>query len=119
MSLHIIEIEGKVVMAFPARDEIEALQFADSGPTQEDLAVLHHNGAPLWNGKDALFVRVAHPEEEAGWEAAFARALHAGDADPEDRDDWVVFLVPVSDPTDYGLLDDDEEEEEEDPNGQS
>jgi len=109
MTLYIIEVEGRAVMAFPAEDEFKAYQFAESEATEEDLVVLHHNEAPIWDGESDLFVREAHAEEQAKWETAFAHALQSSNADPMDRDQWVAFLIPVTDPTD---LDDDLDEDD-------
>jgi hypothetical protein len=45
-------------------------------------------------------VRKSFPEEEAKFETAFARAVAAGDADREDEEGYLVYLVAVRDPTD-------------------
>ena len=100
MALYVIEVDGRGVMIFPAEDEDEADDFAASDPLRDDFRMLRLGTAPLWDGNSTLFVRPAHHEEEEAWRAAFAAALQGGDADPADREDWAVFLVPVALPDD-------------------
>jgi hypothetical protein len=45
-----------------------------------------------------ILVREAGPEEKAQFDASQAKAIHDGEIEGED--DWLVFLVPVTDPTD-------------------
>jgi hypothetical protein len=62
-------------------------------------SLLQSEGEPLWDGDADLLVRDPFPEEQAYWQASQARAIKDGEI--EDRDDtWLLFLVPVTDPTD-------------------
>ena len=61
--------------------------------------VLETDGKPLWDGKSEIYVRKAFPEEDAQHEASMTRAIREGEIDDED-DRWVLYLVPVFDPTD-------------------
>src|SRR5215475_9333269 len=70
-----------------------ALQVNRSGA---DLTVLENEGHPLWNGTDEIFVRKAFPAEEAQFNASQARAINEKEIDEDD--DWLMFLVPVTDP---------------------
>ena len=71
---------------------------ATSKPFRADLTVLKNEGHPLWNGRDEIFIRKAFPEEEAQFDASQARAIK--DKEIDEDDDWLTFLVPVTDPTD-------------------
>ena len=63
-------------------------------------------GKALWDGEAELFLREAHEEERDKWDKAVVHAVHEGDvASREDavEEGYVVFLVPVGDPTDDDL----------------
>ncbi len=100
MSIYVVEIAGRGVVAFNATNRDEAHGFATKdGALHDDLMVLEFGGKPLRDGEAELFVRDAFPEEQARWQASQARASRDGEIEEED-DPWVLFLVPVSDPTD-------------------
>jgi hypothetical protein len=94
--IFVLEIKGTAVLAFEADDDIDARAYAADAEELEDLTVLTSNGAPLWNGMDAIGVRTATPaeadlfEEQRGedWEDE----VHA------DSEDFVVYLVPLDEP---------------------
>jgi hypothetical protein len=95
MALFTIEIEGKPIVVLAAENHEEAAEM------KEDLAVLDDGtGNPVWNGKNALSVREASPEEVSLWEERFARARQSGDAVEEDREAWAIFLIKIRDPSD-------------------
>ena len=48
------------------------------------------------NGTDEIFVRKAFAAEEAQFNASQARAISEKEIDEDD--DWLMFLVPVTDP---------------------
>jgi hypothetical protein len=48
--------------------------------------------------RDEIFIRKAFPEEEAQFDASQARAIKDKEIDVDDG--WLIFLVPVTDPTD-------------------
>jgi hypothetical protein len=93
MTVYVAEINGRAIAAFNAENEIQAEVRATSKPFRADLTVLKNEGHPLWNGRDEIFIRKAFPEEEAQFDASQARAI-------KEDDDWLTFLVPVTDPTD-------------------
>src|SRR5437763_16098483 len=72
------------------------LRGAASKPFRADSTVLENEGRPLWNGTDEIFVRKAFPAEEAQFNASQARAISEKEIDEDD--DWLMFLVPVTDP---------------------
>ena len=99
MSLFTLEIEGRPIMVFAGEDQTTAELFAEEPSLHEDLMAFAHEGKPLWDGEAELSVREAHPEEASDWEAAFASAVEDGEADEEEREGFVVFLLEVSDST--------------------
>ena len=86
MPIYTVEINGRGIAAFDAVDLVAALDWAHGTVFQEDLFRLETD------------VRPALPEEEAKWQASWARALMRGDVE-EGENLWVTFLVPVVDPT--------------------
>src|SRR4051812_13288650 len=100
MTIYVAEIEGRAIVAFGAENYAEARDLMATEWLHDDLAVLETNGRPLWDGKSELHVREAVEEEHAEWESSWAAALLQGEATADEKDEWVVYLVPVSDPTD-------------------
>jgi hypothetical protein len=97
--MYTLEINGRgtVVADADSLDEAEAIFLHRD--FKSDLMLLETDGAPLWNGKDELVVRRSSPEEEARQESSRAEAKAEGAIDGDD-DEWITFLVPVTDPTD-------------------
>lgn len=108
MTIYVAEIEGRAIAAFHAENEMAAEAFVESDAFQSDLMVLESDDEPLWDGEADIHCREAVEEERSEWDKSRARAILEGEAEADDKD-WVVFLVPVTDPTD----DDDGDEEEE------
>ena len=96
MTVFVAEINGRAIAAFNAENEIQAKVRATSKPFRADLTVLENEGHPLWNGRDEIFIRKAFPEEKAQFDASQAHAIKAREIDEDD--DWLMFLVPVTDP---------------------
>ena len=83
-------------MGEPSRRSMQRTEArAASKPFRADLTVLENEGHPLWNGTDEILVR---PAEEAHFDASQARAIK--DKEIDEHDDWLMFLIPVRDPTD-------------------
>src|ERR1700757_710226 len=97
MTVYVAEIDGRAIAAFNAENEIQAEGRASSKAFRGDLTVLENEGQPLWNGADEILVRKALPAEEAQFGASQARAIK--DKEIHVDDDWLMFLVPVTDPT--------------------
>jgi hypothetical protein len=95
MTVYVAEINGRAIAAFNAENDIQAGGRASSKPFRGALTVLEDEEQPLWNGADEILVRKALPAEEAQFGASHARAIKEIDVD----DDWLMFLVPVTDPT--------------------
>jgi len=98
MTVYVAEINGRAIAAFNAENEIQAEARAASKPFRADLTVLENEGQPLWNGTDEILIRKAFPAEETQFDASQARATKNKEIDQ--GDDWLMFLIPVTDPTD-------------------
>src|SRR4029079_8171063 len=105
MTVYVAEIDGRAIAAFHAAHEMEAEAFVESEAFHSDLLVLESEDEPLWDGEADIHCREAVEEERAEWEKSRAQAIVARETSADDKD-WLVFLVPVTDPTD----DDDGEE---------
>ena len=106
MTMYVAEIEGRAIVAFNAENDAGAYAIAEEDWFKSDLRVLESEGAPLWDGVSEIHIREAIEEERGKWDASRAQARIEG----EDADDWVAYLVPVSDPTDNDLEDEDDED---------
>jgi hypothetical protein len=97
--MHTIEIAGRPTLVVNgSNDEVQDL-LTDSW-LLDDLLVLEAQGLPLWFGRPKdLFVRPAFAEEVSHWETGFNHALSEGHVTEDDRGGYIVYLVPVSDPT--------------------
>jgi hypothetical protein len=99
MTIFVAEINGQGIAAFSQNTPDDALAWADDKDFRSDLMTLEgQDGRPLWDGLAEIYVREAYPEEADRWKASYVRALHDGDA--EDESDWVIYLVPVTEPPD-------------------
>ena len=96
MTVFVAEINGRAIAAFNAENEIHAEGRAASKSFRADLTVLENEGRPLWDGTDKILVRKAFPAEEAQFNASQARAISEKEIDEDD--DWLMFLVAVTDP---------------------
>jgi hypothetical protein len=93
-----LEIGGRAVMAFTAEDRMWAEKLIEEETFRSDLTVYEHEGRPLWDGRTDLFLREAFGDEVERFQAARSRAIRSGEM--EDGEDFVTFLVAVTDPTD-------------------
>jgi hypothetical protein len=100
MNIYTVEIAGKTVAAFKASSIAKADELAHSEAFETGLRELESDGEPLWDGKMPIAVRLASEDEQGRWHADKARALLAKQLHvDEPADDWIAFLVPVSDLT--------------------
>lgn len=103
MKYFTVEIAGKAVAAFRTDDREDAEQILEAAYFREDLTVLtDQEGNPLWDGQQELLLRKASKEEAASVEKVWEQ--------DDDRmktmdDEYIAFLVPVSDPTDSEVED--------------
>jgi len=98
MGIYVAEIDGQAIVAFAAEDSDEAKVVAAKDWFKADLLSLEWKGQPLWNGVSNIKVRKAGREERSRWEISRANAIRAGNGLAQE--DWVAFLVPVTDPAD-------------------
>ena len=96
MDYFTVEIAGRAVACFRSENHEEATHFFEAEDFRDDLTILESEGTPLWDRKAALSLRKATAEEASEVEHAYEF-----DDDPERtiEDEFVVFLVPVSDLT--------------------
>ncbi len=111
MTIYTIEIAGRPTVAFSAENLLAAEEAQKGGGGIEELLTVLDDvsGKPLWHGEAELFLREAHEDEQEKWEKEIAHAILEGDpASGEDaiEEGYVVFLLPVIDPTDDDLEDD-------------
>ena len=96
MTVYVAEINGRAIAAFNAENDIQAEGRASTKPFRGDLTVLENEGQPLWNGADEILVRKALSVEEAQFDASRAQAIKDKEIDVDD--DWLMFLVSLTDP---------------------
>jgi len=89
-SIFTIEIGGKPTVTFEAKSLREASEICNAPWLREDFASAHSNGAPLWDGKAQLRVRMGYEGEIATFGAA------SKDAQPSDGM-LLVYLVELDD----------------------
>jgi hypothetical protein len=105
LTIYVAEINGRAVVAFRADNYREAEALVKADWFRDDLSELESDGAPLWDGESEIHCRQAVAEESDAWDKSKARAILDGssDAEVEDDDDdesWLMYLIPVTDPTD-------------------
>jgi hypothetical protein len=99
-----IEINGKGIAVVDA-DEDQARALAEDDDFLADLRSMTSNGEPLWNGSDALVIRIASDDE-----VEIVEATDDEDEDEEDEDEGVMIVfIPPIDEDDEGDVGDEEE----------
>jgi hypothetical protein len=98
MTVYVAEIEGRSIVAFDAETRCEAETLTDAEWLKEDLMVLESNGQPLWDGNAEIYIREAFEDERDKWDSSRARALLEEEIDADEE--WIIYLVPVSEPAD-------------------
>ena len=110
MTIYTIQIAGRPVVAFSAANRAQAEEIKEAPWLRGDLMVyVDADDVPLWDGKAELILGEAYEEEREAWDKAVARAVHEGDVASREEaieDGYIVFLVPVQDPT-YDVFRDD------------
>jgi hypothetical protein len=91
-----VEIAGRAIAVTNA-DEEQARELIESEEFREDLAVIHSNGKPIWDGKAKLALRAATPDEEEEFEDA---EDPDADEDMEEGEASVVFLIDIDEEDD-------------------
>ncbi|MBB3964836.1 MULTISPECIES: hypothetical protein [Rhizobium] len=94
MDYFTIEISGKPIASFRSENAEDARHFFEAEDFREDLTVLQTEGKPVWDGAAAITLRKATPDEASEVEHAYEF-----DDDPSRtiEDEFVVFLIPISD----------------------
>jgi hypothetical protein len=96
MSVYVVEIAGRAVVALDAADDGEAKSLISDSEFRRDLRVFQSGGHALWDGVAELRLRPAHETETGIWQADQRTATLA-----DDRTYSRAFLVRVVDPTSF------------------
>lgn len=96
MSVYVVEIAGRAVVAMDAADDGEASALMSDREFRKDLRVFQNGGRPLWDGASEMRVRPALQSEASAWQANRHKATLA-----DDRTYSRAFLVDVVDPTSF------------------
>jgi len=68
MQTYVAEIDGRAVMAFRAKNGLEAQNWLDTAQTvRAELMVLQSEGKPLWDGRMEIIARAATLAEKAAY----------------------------------------------------
>ena len=97
MAVYVAEIHGRAVVAFDADNDLEAEEI-EAEIFQNDLAVLESSGRPIWDGETEIKIREADEDERGKFDSSRAKAILEGEIG--EGECWMVYLVPVRDPTD-------------------
>lgn len=97
MDYFTVEIAGRPIACFRSENAEEADHFFRAEDFREDLTILKSEGNPLWDGAASLSLRKANAEERQEVEHAYE---FDDGPDKDIADEFVVFLVPISDPSD-------------------
>lgn len=97
MDYFTIEIGGNPVACFRSENADEAKHFFEAEDFREDLTILQSQGQAVWDGVSKLSLRKATAEEASEVEHAYE---FDDDPDRTVDDEFVVFLIPISDMTD-------------------
>jgi hypothetical protein len=103
MGIYVAEIQDRAVVAFRAEDAVLAGALIDEDWFKSDLIALESEGEPVWDGVSEIGFREASTEEAAVWRKSFAQAsteLRNAPVGVQLVPDWLVYLIPVTDPTD-------------------
>ena len=98
MAVYVAEIGGRAVVAFNAANDLEAELEIEDEIFQNDLAVLESSGRPIWDGEAEIHIREADEDERAKFDSSRAKAIREGEIG--EGESWMLYLVPVSVPTD-------------------
>lgn len=102
--IYTLETAGHPVVAFSAENLLAAEDTSKAPWLRADLMVLvDADDAPLWDETSKLSVREATGEEKESWDKGVARGIDEGGLDTREdaiTEGYIVFLVPVRDPTD-------------------
>ena len=98
MAVYVAEIDGRAVVAFNAENDLEAQVVIEDEIFQNDLAVLESSGRPIWDGEAEIDIREADEVERGKFESSRVKAVLEGEVG--EGESWMVYLLPVSDPTD-------------------
>ena len=110
MSTYTIEIDGRAVGAFNCEGNSQAISFVNEPLVRNKLALFESDGSPLWDGGQKIEMRLAEPEEAAIFQTAYIQAIK--DREIGAGEQWLMFLVAVSDLTKEDEDAGDEESEE-------
>lgn len=98
MPVYVLEIDGRAILAMGAMNRDDAEMRVEEEDFRAGLMILETDGMPLWDGSAELFLRDPFPEELAKFEGI--RAQESDYPGEIDEEDFVVYLLPLTDPTD-------------------
>ena len=98
MQTYVAEIYGRAVMAFRAKNGLEAQNWLDTAQiVRAELMVLQSEGKPLWDGRMEIIARAATLAEKAAYRR---KSVEKSFADEDHNpDDALALLVPVKEAT--------------------
>lgn len=108
MTVYVAAISGRGIVAFDAASEDEAVARLTDRALRRDLHVFQNQGRSLWDGVSEISLREALPNEVETWHAR--RPMVGQSSEPDENEDWRIFLVPVVDPTKFADDDDDRDD---------
>ena len=90
-------------MGGPSQHSMRRTKFRRKAALQVHLSVLILRCSKMRDSRcgtetDEILIRKAFPAEETQFDASQARAIK--DKEIDEHDDWLMFLIPVRDPTD-------------------
>ena len=94
MTVYVVEIARRGIVAFEAEDEAAAKARLADTAFRRDLYVFRSEGRALWDGVSEVRLRAAHPTEVEAWQAKRAKVGRS----EESEGYWRAFLVPVINP---------------------
>lgn len=86
--VHVLEIDGRPILAFHAVSQSEARQLTKEAWLKDDLLELRWDGLRLWNEGSAMSTRMATDEENAAFEAGEKEAAAVDEL-------TLVYLVAI------------------------
>jgi hypothetical protein len=94
MDYFTIEVGGNAIASFRSENAEDAKHFFEADDFREDLTTLQSEGKAVWDGVVPLTLRKATSEEASEVEHAYE---FDDDPDRTIDDEFVVFLIPISD----------------------
>jgi hypothetical protein len=98
MDYFTVTVGNKAIVATKADDALDVEMLIEDEAFLADLMVLESDGKPIWDGEEKIAFRPSSDPEKSAYDKCVAEAEAEGDY--EEGDDFITYLVPVTDPTD-------------------